>query len=601
MPSKKTIPVWEWMSKHITALKVALLWFTLIPLAVLTAIAYIASSTRADCGITLSSTSIRSIIEFFRSDGVACRPKEKLSALVNDQSSYFQSTHIIIVQFIATITLILFEPYLSAMIWSILERSESPTPTTMTMDALDNGIQFTNSPGFWSTFSYVLASGPIHHPWTPIFLVILISTLSQISPLALSPVYRPHIGPYPYTKHITNGGGVGTLVSRSLNLTDYVPQGQVAGRAIINTATALKTPIPLTSFNISAAPFIPRDTVQTIWEAQVPTVVAYSSIDCGPLAPSRFTSSRDFVSFGNASQSYFAPQGANFLIYPLFAGQSIGVLTNEPKISAVYLNTTISIDPGVVQAQSSVIFLGANGTLEGAQQRITSPEPTSRIQFVDVLVCTSNTALVISSCHIASILATSPVMTYYDFWNHIPMYDTITPEMKSNGIPPLSFMSYNTTDSYDISTSYVKDVLFGQTAQGLVQGLLTNSPVNITQDILISSTFGTSQPALLFIVLAVSIICAVIATLATWSARKAAPMDLMRILAISRNPELDDVFVPLGYSDRKAEMDEGEALLKDKVGYKWVDSLKRHALVFPLTRVGKNDTDGDEVEYGKRQ
>jgi len=432
---------------------------------------------------------------------------------------------------------------------------------------------------------------------TPIFLVILISILSLISPLALSPVYRPRQGPHSITANISIGGGVRTKVSHSLNLTNYVSQGQVAGRAIINSATALKTPIPLISFDISAAPFIPQDTVQAIWAAKVQTVVSYNSIDCGPSAPSRFTSSRDIVSFANNSQYYFAPQGESYYVDPYFAGQMMGILTNEPKMSAVYLNTTISIDPGVVQAQSSVIFLGANGTLEGAQQRITSPEPTSRIQFVDVLVCTSNTTLVISSCYInngtvkscdavrppsnessdtggvekyisnpitvASILATSPVMTYYDFWNHIPMYDTITPEMKSNGIPPLSFMSYNTTDSYDISTSYVKDVLFGQTAQGLVQGLLTNSPVNITQDILISSTFGTSQPVLLFIVLAVSIICAVIATLATWSARKAAPMDLMRILAISRNPQLDTVFGP--YSDRRVKMDQDKEMLNAKV------------------------------------
>jgi len=203
--------------------------------------------------------------------------------------------------------------------------------------------------------------------------------------------------------------------------------------------------------------------------------------------------------------------------------------------------------------------------------------------------------------NVASILSTSPVMTYYDFWNHIPMYDTITPDMKSDKIPPLSFMSYNTTDYYDIPMSYVKDVLFGQTAQGLVQGMLTSSPlaVNATQDVLISTTFGTSQPALLFLVLLVSVLCALTATLAVWLSREAAPMDLMRILAISRNPELDYVFVP--YSDRKVKMDGDKALLNARVGYTWVHSLQRRALVVPLARGNEDDALANvgEVEYVK--
>jgi hypothetical protein len=272
----------------------------------------------------------------------------------------------------------------------------------MTMHALENGVQLTNSPGFMPAILYVVASRTINHPMTPIILVVLVSIVSLISPLALSLVYRPHQGPYPQLVPFATGigGSVGTEVSTSLNLSDYAPQGQVAGRAIINSATALKTPIPLMSWDISAATFIPQHTVQAIWEADIETAVAYNSIDCGPSAPSRFTSSRDIVSFADGYMNYFAPQGASYFIYPLFSGQLMGSITNEPKMSAVYLNTTVSNKPSEVQAQSSVIFLAANGTLEGAQQRITSPEPTSHIQFVDVLVCTSNTTLKVRSCHI---------------------------------------------------------------------------------------------------------------------------------------------------------------------------------------------------------
>jgi hypothetical protein len=481
-----------------------------------------------------------------------------------------------------------------------------------------------------SAIFYAFVSGTFKHTIIP---VILISILPVITPVVLSPVYRPHKGPYSATANIPIKGGIGTEVSSSLNVTNYVSQGQVAGRAIISSATALKTPIPLVSFDISAAPFIPHHTVQAIWKAQVKTVVARNSIDCGPLAPSRFTSSQDIVSFRQEdTKDYFAAKGEEYFIPMYFAGQFMGGITNGPTISAVYVNNTVTlVQSGAVRAQSSIIFIAANGTLEGAQQRITSPDPTSRIKFVDVLVCTSNTTLEISSCSInhgrvtscvavqpesipgaqssdlggvgeyilhpsdvASILATSPVTTYYGFGDHIPAYDTITPAMISAGIPPLSFMSYNTTaDYYHIPMSYIKGVLFGQTAQGLVQGILTNSTANVTQQMLISSKFGTSKPEILYIVLGISFCCALTVTLANWSARRAAPMDVRRILAISRNPELDTVFGP--YSDRKKKMDKDKDILNAKVGYRWIGSLQRHALVLSHTRASEKGRDVNEV------
>jgi hypothetical protein len=160
-------------------------------------------------------------------------------------------------------------------------------------------------------------------------------------------------------------------------------------------------------------------------------------------------------------------------------------------------------------------------------------------------------------------------------------------------------MSYGTRDYYDIPVSYVKDVLFAQSAQCLVQGILTHTPVNTTQHLHISSTFATSQPALLFVVFGISFICALIATFLRWSARHAAPMDTMRILAISRNPNLDEVFGP--YSHHGVEMDDDEKMLNAKVGYTWVDELDRHSLVLSHTRASDNDTVVGEVEYDKLQ
>ena len=77
-------------------------------------------------------------------------------------------------------------------------------------------------------------------------------------------------------------------------------------------------------------------------------------------------------------------------------------------------------------------------------------------------------------------------------------------------------------------------------------------------------------------------------------------VNLMRILAISRNLQLDTVFGR--YSDRKVPMD--EEILNVKVGYTRVDNLERHALVLSdtptssRTRVvsSENDTDVYEVE-----
>jgi hypothetical protein len=594
--------------KVIFILQVVALWLAVVLLALVTSMAVIASSTRADCGMIRNTTlSIGSS---------TCALGERISTLVYKQSSYFQSTHIIVVQSIATFALFIFKPSLTAMTWSTLERSESittetPVPT-MKLDALQNGVDLANSPGLLPAVLYVQASRTINHP---VFQVFLISILSLISPLALSPVYQPHEGPYFVTTNITIGGGTGPNVSSTLSSKDFVSRGEVAGRAIINTATALMTPVPLLSFDISVAPFIHQDTVRAIWKAQVQTVVARNSIDCGSSAPSRFTRSQNIVSL-NTTKYFAAKRAATKGISPSFAGTAMGLFPNDPQMSAVYLNTTTSVQPGAVQAQSSIIFLAANGTLEGAQQRITSPEPTARIMFIDVLVCTSTTTLEISSCSIdkgnvtscvavppasipgaqssitggvenyvthpgivASILATSPAKAYYDLEGRIPMYDQITPEMISAGIPPLSFLSVVTTDNlYSIPMSYVQGVLFGQTAQGLVQGMVSTYSVPTSQQLFITSTFGTSQPALLYIVLVLSVSCALSATLAntlTRSVRQAAPMDLVRILAVSRNPQLDAFFGP--YSDRNVRMDEG--MLDAKVGYTWIDSLQRHALV----------------------
>jgi hypothetical protein len=131
---------------------------------------------------------------------------------------------------------------------------------------------------------------------------------------------------------------------------------------------------------------------------------------------------------------------------------------------------------------------------------------------------------------------------------------------------------------YSIPLSYITDVLSSQTAQGLVQGLVSTYPVSSMQQVFIISTFGTSNPVLLYIILVLSIACALSSTLASMlmqSVRCASPLDLMRIIAISRNPQLDGMFGM--YSDWSVKMDED--MLDTRVGYMWVESLHQHVLV----------------------
>jgi hypothetical protein len=608
-------------SKMMFILQIIALWLAVFLLVALTSAALIASSARSDCGTHINTTMSLSM--------GTCTLQENISASVHHHASYFQSTHIIIVQGIAACALLVSKPSLWDMTWSALEGSAStgtvPAVPMMKAAALQDVVELTNSPGIFPAVLYAKSSRSLSHP---IILVILISVLSLLSPIALSPVYQSHNGPYSVTATLVVGGGIGIVVSNTFSFDDFVSSGEVAGRAIINAASATNTQIPLVTFNTSVAPFIPWNAIGAIWKTQVETVVAHNLMDCGSSAPSRLTSSQEIVTIVDPND-YFAANGKyTQRMIPSFAGQLVGVFPNDPQVSAVYLNSTTTVQPGAVQAQSSVIFLAANGTLEGAQQRITSPDPTSRIMFVDVLVCTSTTTLEISTCsiddgnvtscvpvpsanlpssaltsdtggvenyitnpeYVATLLSASATTANYDIQERIPMYDRITPDMIASKIPPISFLNVNTTmELYNISLSYITDVLSSQTAQGLVQGLVSTYPVSSTQQVFIISTFGTSNPVLLYVILVLSIACALSSTLAstlTQSVRRAAPLDLMRIIAISRNPQLDGVFGV--YSDRSVEIDED--MLDARVGYMWVESLRRRALVLAHGAGASGDT-----------
>jgi hypothetical protein len=357
---------------------------------------------------------------------------------------------------------------------------------------------------------------------------------------------------------------------------------------------------------------------------QIETVAARNSYDCGPSAPMRLSnSSQDIVTIPLA---YFGSNQSTQFASPSFANLSLGFIPNDPQVSTVYLNSTVTTAPGSVEAQTSVIFLAVNGTFEGAQQTITSPDPTSRIESVDVLVCTSTTRLETSMCTIsrgavvscdfyqptnssanstgvekyinnpssvAMYLSASAVTAYYSLDNRLPMYD-ISQSVVNAQIPPLPYMDIesNVGVNYDISLTYVNEVLFGQTAQGLVQGMVANWQTTVQQEVSLIATFGTSKPALLWAIMGISLVLALIATLAGTlprSAQHAAELNVSRLLAISRNPQLDTLLQP--YSDSNVKME--EEMLNARVGYGLVKGLNRRALVIAPGRYGG----GEAVEY----
>lgn len=588
-------------------LQILALWSSLAALAVVTSLAAITSSTRSDCftsdTYSLNSTNITAT-------SIACTNREHISTLVYHHSSYFQSAHIILIRVITTLSLLVFKPSLWAMAWAALDSSFNSVTgkggTKMSLSTFQKGVGLVDYPGLLPGVLYVYGSRSVS---PHVAFVVAVSLFSILSPVAVSPIYRSHLGPFEMLASVVNGGGVGPSVSPSF-ANDGMGQGVTAGRTLLNAGTLLNASIAPTVFDISVAPFIPREMVESIWSAEINTVVARNSLDCSSSAPKRISNSATGPVTVDPTY-FFAPNQLPYGgIQPSFAGQVLGPINNDPQITSVYLNSSVKVAAGVVQADTSIIFFAANGTMEGAQQRITSPVPTSRIGFVDILVCTSTTKLETSICTIdqgnvtkctfhqptnsststggvekyvnnplavATILSASPTTAYYSWLDRLPMY-LITQPIIDSHTPPLSFLTLDTVNPpYHVPMAYTADVLFGETAQGLVQGMLTTWQTYADEQLSVISVFGTSKPELLYTILAICFGCAFAATFSSLvprSSRLAAPLDISRILAISRNPQLDAVLQP--YSDWNVEMQ--QEVMETEVGYGWVSGLNRRAL-----------------------
>ena len=588
-------------------LLIVALWSVMLALAFLTYIAATASVARSDCAV-FQALAPESYSNVTVNGGAACTFANSLSRTVYHHSSYFQSTHIIVIRLVGTLSLLALRPSLTAMIWSALQTFTATTRApTLRLGAFQVGVGLAASPALIPAALYVRESRTLSFN---VLFVLAVSILSLLSPLAVSPIYRPHTGPHMANVTLDVGAGVGLDCPADYQAGGNIPGGISAGRTLLGAEVLMGIPVSPNTLDASVAPFFSMDAITEIWYAEVDIVIARNALDCSALAPARLNSTMPIVTLD--TESYFLPDEA---FSPgstsKFVGQELGYITNDPQVSVVYLRNDFTAAPGSVTAETSVIFLAANGTLEGAQQTITSPDATARIVAVDVLVSTSTTTLETAHCiinqgnlascvafmpenasmsstggvetfvynpaNVAMWLGASPVTAYYAQPLRLPMY-LIDSTIIAAQVPPLSDLTAGTTaDGYHLPLSYITDVLFAQTAQALVQGLAQRWPVPVAQSVALTAVFATSWSVLSYVILGLSAACALTATLAGAAAFRHhhSPLDVTHLLAISRSDELDHVFVRYGDLGVPVDAD----ILERKVGYDWVHALRRRALV----------------------
>jgi len=216
--------------------------------------------------------------------------------------------------------------------------------------------------------------------------------------------------------------------------------------------------------------------------------------------------------------------------------------------------------------------------MEGAQFKINSPNPTSRIRSVDVLVCTSTTRLEVSTCTIdlgtvtscnpnpqlvsssnnsmggvdtfvqrpadvAITLAVAPVIAIPYWYNVVPSYD-VNPDIITARVLPFPYMTMGETrPPYSIPLSYVRDVLFGQTARLMVQGIVSDVSLQThsQQQITLFATFGTSNPILIYFIMGLGILICLIAIVAFKVAGQPSNIDAIRLISISKSAKLTEL------------------------------------------------------------
>jgi hypothetical protein len=483
-----------------------------------------------------------------------------------------QAIHAHLSQNIVTLALLVCKPSLMAMVWSAL------VSRTLTLQNFQRSIGLANSPGFTYLTNYIKKHPP---PLSfPVIFVIVISMLSQISTFAVSPIYRPHLGPYSTNAIVVNGGGVDSTMTTYFDpFSAATPKGVTIGKTLVSGMAVANIGVPTSRTYLDLLPFIPPESIQAIWHGVVNTVVARSSLDCSSSAATDLTNNITNLLVLDPS-SYFAPNGSVQWAspHPYFAGENLGALGNEPELIAVYLNGSYVVGSGFVTGNASVIFAAANGTMEGAQFTIHSPNPTSRIRSVDVLVCTSTTRLEVSTCTIdlgnvsscnpnpqlvsssnnsmggvdtfvqhpgdvAITLAVAPVIAIPYWYNDVPSYD-VNPDIITGRVLPLPYLTTGETrPPYSIPLSYVQDVLFGQTGRLIVQGIVSDVSLQThsQQQITLIATFGTSNPFFIYLIMGLGILICLIAIVSCEVAGHPSNLDTIRLISISKSAKLTEL------------------------------------------------------------
>ena len=585
-------------------LSLVCLWLTIICLSIITFITLTGTLVRSDCE-AIPSRNITAV-----TDINDCSTTERISNVLLRNASYLQSVQTIVFQVFVAASFIVYQPALRALVWSSLETEN--TSRALSLSSLNSRIQLSSSPGLIPGVTDILTSRRLTRNSG---FVIFLGILSLIIPILISPIYRMRNGSLSGGNlNMAVGGGIGLVTADVWDPAARSAEGITAGRALLNSAVITNKTLSTYSYAPTVNPFFDISQAPKIAKATIQTVAAYQSVDCGSDAPARFVPGNTPGQLVNitttnvsATASFWDNQVRQGTVSA--GGLIIGQITNDPHVSAFYLGGTNSTGPGWVNATTSVVFLAANGTIEGAQQNIAAPTGShGRITNVDVLACTSTMSLGVSNCEVvnglvtsctpvpngqlstsasgnstsdmegfilspistATTLSASPVTAYYSYLNFIPGYLPITPADIAGGFAPLSYLTVETVGAqYDIPQSYIQGTLFSETAAALAQGMViaTEPRYNSNQPADLIVVFATSVAPLQITLMLIALACAIATTAEALrtKAREAAELDVARILAMSRNPQLDYTFAP--FTDRTVAVPNNVQELRVHYGY----------------------------------
>ena len=129
------------------------------------------------------------------------------------------------------------------------------------------------------------------------------------------------------------------------------------------------------------------------------------------------------------------------------------------------------------------------------------------------------------------------------WYNAVPSYD-VNPDIINARVLPVPYLTTNETrPPYSIPLTYVRDVLFGQTARFMVQGIVSDVSLQqrSQQQIVLIATFGTSNPVLIYLIMGLAVLICFVAIASFNVAGQPPDMDAIRLISFSKSAELVEV------------------------------------------------------------